>query len=881
MKKINFVLLATAMCCVNPLVSKETSTIFQDVRNGDKEAIKKRLENYEDCSKKEDYSGNNALHIAAEQGNAEIVEMLTTEPDYSEWGNWFYYSLWQSPAKLPNKNEQNNDGNAPIHCAIQHDHINIAEHLINKNVNVELVNNENLSPASLIVKKDNPELIPFLIQYNLINQRKHNGDNLLHTAIKTNKQHMAAHLAEIGLLVNTKNNDGKTPTIVATELPDIVMLKILKRKHIDLNAPGSNGLRAIHNAAMLGNYNALNFLLEEGIFVDTTDAFGNTPLHYSCAHNKEKEMDLLLAYGADIKKRNLNGDDLFAIASNNEHYNLISRFKDSPAIDINARDNNGKTPFMRSVIGKNHTLMQTLIDAGVNIRITDKNNENALHKAAKNGDIIAAQMILTIDKKLLTDTNKNGENPLFTAVQHGQLPLAKLFTELGAPVITNEGNTPAHTAQTIDVLHNCIQYDPHMLLRRNKYNETPFLTATRTGNFDVVQFLLCDNDFCNRDIGVGINLARSNNHHKIVSFLQKAEKKRLDACIKTVNQRLEYENIEKTIDKLHRQLCQKDNWHILSYISHQPTPLKHYSADDLYYMTEAERTQISLAYTKCINAALQNKINLEQQLNVITLKEHTEQQNKKHELRATQEHAEHQRILAQQATDLKIFNDQQAELERIRKQKEAEEQVVKAQAMELKNLNDQHAELERIRKQKEAEEQVLKAQAIELKNLNEQHAELEHIRKQKEANERVPLNLKPSAPLLEEQIVTSQCAACNEKTSLKPLPCNTCKKKTSDICNKCLIKYKGQCPACWQEIGYFTQKENGECCIGAACCTEEQGVTAIPCNGCKVGTDRICKACLNICIEKNKKDNQPNRCPRCGTQHSLNEKIIKTILKQK
>ena len=138
MKKRNLLLLAVLLCCTLPLVAKEATTIFQDVRSGDKGAIRKRLENHENCSQKEDRSGNNALHIAAELGNTEIVEILTTEPDYSEWGNWLYYSLWQSPAKLPNKDEKNNLGNTPTHCALENDHIDTAGCLINKDANVEL-----------------------------------------------------------------------------------------------------------------------------------------------------------------------------------------------------------------------------------------------------------------------------------------------------------------------------------------------------------------------------------------------------------------------------------------------------------------------------------------------------------------------------------------------------------------------------------------------------------------------------------------------------------------------------------------------------------------------------------------------------------------------
>jgi len=908
MKKRNPMLLAALLCCAHSLIAKEAASIFQDVRNGDASAIKKRLENHEDCSQKEDRSGNNALHIAAELGKTEIVEMLTTEPDYSEWGNWLYYSLWQSPAKLPNKDEKNNLGNTPTHCALENDHIDTAECLINKDANVELVNNENLSPASLVIKKDNPELVPFLIKSNLINQKKNNGDNLLHTAVKTKKARMVAQLAEIGSLASGKNNDGKTPTIVATELSDIEMLEILKRKNIDLNAPGNNGFRPIHNATMRGNYKALEFLLANGVHVDTDDNSGNTPLLYAGAYNKERELDLLLTRGADIQRRNLKGEDIFAIASRNEHYNLISRFKGNPAVNINTRDNNGQTSFVRSVIQKNHKLMQTLMDAGVNIHITDNNNENALHKTAKTGDIVAAKMILAVDKKLATDVNKNGDNPAFTAVQWGQFQLAQLFVNSGAPLTTNDGNTPAHTAQTVEALHNCLKYDPQAPLKRNKYNETPFLTATRTGKLDIVTTLVCDNDFRSKDIGVGINLARSNNHHDIVTFLQKAEQQRLDRCREIANQPLQHDNVKNSITNLHINLCQKDGWRIFSQPQSLSIKLNRYSADDLYYMTETDRAQISLAYTQAINSALQEKTKLEQEYNVILLKEQSEyqaaQQLKNQQAKLAQERAQaeqqRQRILAQEERDRKILADQQAEFDRIAQQKQTEDLAKKAQADEL----------ERIAKQKKADDE-LRAQQTEYNRLNVQNA----AAAQKEAAERaaairavenaerarqqqydqaldkqqphVQMDLKPSAPVLEKPVldkkgVEIQCAACGEKAFVAPLPCRVCKKSSISVCKPCAEKHKGQCYGCWQTVGQFTQKEDGECCVNNdKTCTETSGVTHIPSDCCKVGSERICKTCLKDCIARNTKAGQPNCCPICNAPGKLNQKIVDAIMKQK
>ena len=67
MKKITYILLSCAVIFTT-LIPKET--ILDEVRAGNKQAIKQRIENCENCSEK-DENGNNALHIAAEHATQE------------------------------------------------------------------------------------------------------------------------------------------------------------------------------------------------------------------------------------------------------------------------------------------------------------------------------------------------------------------------------------------------------------------------------------------------------------------------------------------------------------------------------------------------------------------------------------------------------------------------------------------------------------------------------------------------------------------------------------------------------------------------------------------------------------------------------------------
>ncbi|HLC06892.1 MAG TPA: ankyrin repeat domain-containing protein [Candidatus Babeliales bacterium] len=894
MKKFNHLFLSTLLCCSNTLISRETPAIFQEVRAGNKEAIRKRIENCENCAEKDD-NGNTPLHIAAQEGQADIVDMLTTEPDYAYWGNWIYSFLYIPT--LPDKNGKNNDGNTPLHCALEEGKTDAAECLLQKNVDKNATNRENLTPAFMPVKKDKSEMIPFLEKHRLIEQTI-NGNTQLHYAIQTNKPRMVEKLAENPALIHKRNNEGKTPAIVATETQYAYMLEILRRKGVDLNIPGYNGLRPIHNAAHQGNNNALLYLLKNGIDVDTTDDKGNTSLFYAAMHNQEKEMNLLLEHGANIKQRNNNGEDIFIFAALSKNSKLINRLKANPVIDINTRDNNGRTSFMLSVINKNHDIMRELMSIGVNTRITNHNNENALHETAKNGDLIGARIILNHDKRMVVDTDKNGNSPLFVAIHCGQSAVAQLFIEHGASLITQDGNTPAHTAvltESLTALRNAIDYDSRMLLQINKNNETPFLYAAHHGNIQLVDFLLRDNEFINGDFKRAMSIAYANNNYALRIALENKDTQRRSTDKLIPGKGMEHRDFVSKNHQVKDLLRQKGV--IVSYI---PTVLnRHYSEEELYVMTEAQKKEIAHHYEECVNQEINsNKILLnllkkeedermaaqavghllkqqQQELDRIAAKKRADDEavaRVQAHIRLEQVRAENKRI--EEENNRRILAEKNAEL------KQKQETLVAQQDAELKKYREEKDKLEAF----SAQDKALKAHAA-AKVLADQ----ERARQQKHNHalegQFIPADLKASAPPMEMAPNAPQkgkCAACGENTHSKPLPCVQCKKKCADICAKCLKQYKGQCPACWQTIGQFTQKEQGECYINLdKVCTETAGVTPVPSDCCKIGSERICKACLNRCIEENTKNNQSGCCPICKTERKLNEKIIKIILAQK
>ncbi len=484
MKKTSLLLLCT-------LLTNTTfaHNIFDDVRTKNKEALKQRLQNCENCAIKDEH-GNNALHIATQNGDQEIIDILTTPATYENWSDWLY--AWLYAPVLPNIDEQNNDGNSPLLCATDNGDLTTAEQLVQKGARMDIVNKKGLSPAFLAVLKDDPRFIRVFVAHKLnLVQHKRNGDTVFHTAVKEKKPNSIYYCAQKTSLHNITNRDHKTPTFIAIDAEDDV-LKIFTKEQLNASST-SIGIKPIHYATQQNKYNAIHYLLNNNISVNEPDAQGNTPIFYA---NNETTLNFLLQRNADIHKRNNRGEDILAIATHNNNIPLITALMQKHNVDIDARDNKGQTSLMRATIEQNYEMMATLISNKANIRITDNTRENILHKIARNGDQKAARIVLDHEKALLTDLNKNGDTPIFVAIQNGNMTCTEFLIDAGSRIdtINNEGNTILHELikQNNSWLLTKVlrKIDYNIINHKNKNSEFPLSLAAQHDNIEAIKALI-------------------------------------------------------------------------------------------------------------------------------------------------------------------------------------------------------------------------------------------------------------------------------------------------------------------------------------------------------------------------------------------------------
>lgn len=157
---------------------------------------------------------------------------------------------------------------------------------------IQYKNKNNKTILDLLIAKDIPEIILFLI--------------------------------ERGANVNYKNFYGYTSIYIASIEDDVKLGELLLKCGADLNLSDYHNNTPLHMAVIHGNKNFTELLLENGADLNSKDFNGNTALHFS---DHYEISELLLEYGANPNIPNNLNETFFqkAIQRNNKKViNLIN-----------------------------------------------------------------------------------------------------------------------------------------------------------------------------------------------------------------------------------------------------------------------------------------------------------------------------------------------------------------------------------------------------------------------------------------------------------------------------------------------------------------------------------------------------------------------------
>jgi cytohesin len=370
-----------------------------------------------------------------------VVEAAKTEPPTAKVptiplriavGAGNIVAVKQHLAAGTNVNAKRN-GTTPLHSAAFNGHKEIAELLIAKGADVNVLNAGGYTPLDLA--NNNPEIADLL--------RKHGGKtaeelNVLFDAAKKGdteavKQHLAA-----GADVNAKTDNGMTPLHDAAYRGHKEIAELLIDKGADVNSKDKYGTTPLHMAASNGDKEIAELLINNGADVNAKVLSGKfkekTPLDLAIRFKRPETADLLRKHGGKTADW-LKAEDSIHIAAKAGHIEAVKKHLADGA-GVNAIGKFRKaSPLYMAAYSYNAEATKFLLENGADVDQLDFEKETALHTAAYHsyhgeGDVSVVALLVDRGSKINAISDR-GLTPLDLAIMAGTPEVSDLLRKHG------------------------------------------------------------------------------------------------------------------------------------------------------------------------------------------------------------------------------------------------------------------------------------------------------------------------------------------------------------------------------------------------------------------------------------------------------------------
>jgi ankyrin repeat protein len=217
----------------------------------------------------------------------------------------------------------------------------------------------------------------------------------------------------------------------AAKSNDIKTVRALVAKHVDVNAPASDGTTALAWAVYRNNLETAALLIRAGANVNAANELGATPLYLACQNGNFAMVEALVAAGANTNVALPSGETVLMTASRTGNHDAVRLLLGHDA-QVNAKETRrGQTALMWAVAEGHRQIVKLLIDHGADLNAHSKTGFTPLMFAAQEGDLETAKLLSSAGAKINEIAPEDG-SALVVAAMSGHQEFAEYLLDKGA-----------------------------------------------------------------------------------------------------------------------------------------------------------------------------------------------------------------------------------------------------------------------------------------------------------------------------------------------------------------------------------------------------------------------------------------------------------------
>jgi ankyrin repeat protein len=385
-----------------------------------------------------------------------------------------------------------------MHIAAENGDTEMIEYLAGKGISVDITSNADRTPIMYAMKGGYTKAIDLLLRKGAkYNVQDRYGKTLLMYALDNKQTFLSNWLVSTGKIdLYPSDNNGWAALRYAALLgnPDI-MIKMIKSGNVNVNKRDREGRTPLMTVAWYGTVEAAKILINNGAKINDRDDKGRTPLMYAAANDQNNDiLNLLINNGGDIEARDNSGWTPLMYAVRNEIPRNVMLLLDRGADhDVKDRDNNNLVHIAVANNGKDtYQTVDYLMSYGVDVNVCNADGDTPLIIAVRNDNEKIVSCLLE-NKAKPNIGNGKGEFPIIYAINNNNKSILKLLLDYNADVnITdNQSHTPLMFASIKDVdFIDLILRAGAKVNFQDRFGMTALMHACREGNAQNVSYLI-------------------------------------------------------------------------------------------------------------------------------------------------------------------------------------------------------------------------------------------------------------------------------------------------------------------------------------------------------------------------------------------------------